>query len=288
MSRRAAVSTGFLAIIAAILVAANPNVGPTAYDLSQDARIAALEALASSSPAPSATPAPTPTPAPSALAGWTLAFADDFTTWDPVRYFIYPDGWTNHFTGHYDPSIISSNGSLLQIHIQTRDGLPRIAAFCPLPTGSLSSRGDLMGSRVEFRIRADRMPGYKGVPLLWPMSGNWPTDGEIDWPESSFDAQPKGFMHRQGATTGSDQDYWTSLSGTTWQEFHTYVLEWLPGVSMKAYQDGQLLKVVTDRVPNTALHFVGQFETNLTMTLPDPGVSGFVELDYLNVWVPTP
>jgi hypothetical protein len=224
--------------------------------------------------------------APVTPSGWKQVFSDDFTTWDPSRYFVYPDPWTNNYTGVYDPTIISSDGSKLRLNLHTRDGKPRIAAFCPVPTGSLSARGDLLGSRVEFRIRADLMPGYKGVPLLWPMSGVWPRDGEIDWPESSFDAQPKGFMHRQNATLGSDQDSWSSLTATRWLDWHTYALEWLPGVSMKAYQDAQLIKTVTDRVPTTAMHLVMQFETNLTMTAPDPAVSGYVEIDYLNVSVP--
>ncbi len=245
-----------------------------------ETKVKALEAKAHTHTAPVPVPDPTTPP----IAGWTLAFEDQFTSWQPARYFVYPDGWTNNYTGRYDPSIISSDGSKLRIHLHTRDGFPRIAAFCPLPDGSLSPRGDLLGMRAEFRIRADRMVGYKGVPLLWPMSGQWPRDGEIDWPESSFDAQPKGFLHRQDATVGNDQDYWSSLAGTSWNDWHVYTFEWLPGVSYKAFQDGQLVKTVTDRVPNTALHFVCQLETNLTSTFPAPTVSGYVELDYLKVW----
>ena len=138
--------------------------------------------------------------------------------------------------------------------------------------------------RVEFRIRADRMLGYKGVPLLWPMSGTWPRDGEIDWPESEFDRTPAAFMHRQGATTGSDQDWYPAPAGTSWQDWHTYAIEWVSGTSAEFFIDGTSIGKSTSRVPNTPMHLVMQFETRLTTTPPDPAVNGYVEIDYLKVW----
>lgn len=245
----------------------------------------------SGTPAP--TPVPTPTPTPD-LPGWTLVFEDQFTTWDPSRYFIYPDPWTNNFTGRYDPSIISSDGSKLRLHLHTRDGYPRIAAFCPIPTGSLSNRGDLNSMRVEFRIRADRMLGYKGVPLLWPMAGYtgpWP-DGEIDIYESDFELQPKAFIHHRGGTWQGDQDYLLTPTGTSWQDWHTVTLEWLSGTYANIWLDGVAYKPedggsTMDRIPNVPLHLVMQMETRLNMTPPDPAVSGYVEIDYLKIWSPS-
>jgi hypothetical protein len=292
MSVRRVVAAAGSLLLAAILVAANPNVGPTAYDRTQDARIAAIETLlASSSPTATASPPPTssPTPAPtsmpssSATAGWTLVFADDYSRWDPARYFVYPSTWTNGYTGHYDPSIIASDGSKLRLFLHT-DQYPRIAAFCPIPTGSLSSRGDLASMRVEFRLRADLMPGYKGVPLLWPQSGNWPADGEIDGPESTFDTAPKAYMHRQGATSGGDQDVFNYPAGTSWQAWHTYATEWVRGQRVEFFIDGVSIGRSTNRVPIGPMHLVMQFETQLSTTPPDPSVSGFVEIDDLRVF----
>lgn len=237
-------------------------------DLSDlEARIAALEA--GSSPLP----------------GRTQVFYDDFPTWDPTLYFIYPPTWTNsNGTGRYGAPMTVENG-ILRILISTdATGTPRCAALCPLPEGSLSNRGDLPSMRVEYRLRADRMPGYKGVPLLWPMSGNWPTDGEINWPESHFDQQPRGFMHRQDGTSGSDQEYVLSPAGTSWQDWHTYVIDWKAGEACEFLIDGVSVALWTERVPETPMHLVMQFETQLTQAKPDPSVSGFVEIDYIRVW----
>lgn len=232
------------------------------------------------------------------LPGWKLTFADEFTTRIPRgqfesasagRYFCYKLGWRDSSQhGMYDPSIIAVNKKgLLDIWIRTIDGTPRVAAFVPIfPTGLGTQKTNLLGMRVEFRIRADKMTGYKGVPLLWPMSGDWPRDGEINWPEGGFDGgAPMAFMHRQDATTGGDQDYYRAPAGTTWQDWHTYVTEWKPGVSAEFFIDGKSIGKSTNRVPNTAMHLVMQFETALGgAPVPDPSVSGHVQIDRLAVW----
>lgn len=177
---------------------------------------------------------------------------------------------------------MSAAGGILNVHLATVNGTPRVAAFVPLPAGT-GPRGDMLGMRTELRIRADLMPGYKGVPLLWPNAdNNFPFWGEIDWPESDFANQPRAYMHRQGATTVNDQDTYTSLTGTTWQQWHTYVLEWVPGVSAAFYEDGTLIGRSTSRVPAGPMHWVLQFETSLS-TVPAAATQGNVQIDYLQV-----
>ena len=63
--------------------------------------------------------------------------------------------------------------------------------------------------------------GYKTAWLLWPRSEVWPRDGEIDFPEGDLDSTIHGFVHRQGATSGSDQ-YAVSTSAT-YTSWHTAV-----------------------------------------------------------------
>ena len=41
------------------------------------------------------------------------------------------------------------------------------------------------------------MDGYKVAWLLWPKSGVWPRDGEIDFPEADLIGTISAFMHRQ-------------------------------------------------------------------------------------------
>lgn len=259
-----------------------------------------LEGLVGPSPQPTnppPTPQPTPAPTGTPTAGpWQLVWDDSFDTWDSTKYFVYGDSADGAAAyrdtqeqqiagtgGFYDPRNITAANGLLHVRLYTdTTGIPRVAAFIPQIGGT--SRGDLLSMAVEFRIRADRMVGYKGVPLLWPGSGVWPRDGEINWPESDFDQRPSAFMHRQDATSGSDQDWYPAPTGTSWQDNHVYRTEWIAGTSVKFFIDGQLIGTSTNRVPKTAMHFVAQFETNLDDTRPSASVAGNVQLDYLRVW----
>ena len=243
---------------------------------------------------PPATPTPTLTPTPTgdpnamptaSLPGWDIAFGDDFDIWQPSGYFVYPSSW-HDTTGHgtYTPSIISARGGNLNIAIHTVDGVHEVAAIIPLLLGT-DSRGNVSGGlRYSFRIRADAMPGYKGVPLLWPKGAVWPANGEIDGPESDFTAQPAAFVHHQGATSGSDQDYYLTPSGTSWQAWHTYTVEWLPGVRVDMWIDGVQWVHDTTRIPSGPMHLVMQFETSTSGSMPAASVSGLVQIAWLALW----
>ena len=248
--------------------------------------------------APSSSTESPPPGAPFAdLPGWKLAFSDEFSTAIPRgsfeaesagRYYL-SKGWRDTSgNGLYDPRIIAVQNGMLDIAMGTYDGTIKVASFSPLPNGSLGKRGDLLGMRVEFRLRADRMVGYKGVPLLWPLSGKWPYDGEIDWPESEFDEVPRAYMHRQGATSGSDQDYYFAPEGTRWQDWHDYALEWVPGTSVEFFLDGVSIGRSRSRVPVSAMHLSMQFETQLSGGAPSSAVSGHVQVDRLAVWALDP
>ena len=241
-------------------------------------------------PAPSATAGPKATPSPAAGASWSLVWDDQFNTWNPASYFVYPLGWPDTTgEGVQTPSIISASGGNLLVHIQTVNGVHEVAAFCPRLPGSLSTSqygnlGDLMGMRYSFSIRADRMVGYKGVPLLWPRSEVWPRDGEIDAPESDFTAQPAAFMHHQGGKGPNDEDYFNTPAGTSWQAWHTYTLEWVPGVRVDGWIDGVHWIHDTTRIPNTPMHLVMQFETSTNGVIPANSTQGYVEIAWLQVW----
>lgn len=220
--------------------------------------------------------------------GWVEKFFDDFDTWAPSNYFVYPATWLDTSrVGRYDPTAISATDSKLRIRLRTVSGQPRVCALVPLLPGSATGRGDWLGMRVSFLIRADLMPRYKGVPLLWPKEGNpWPLWGEINWPEGEFDKRPAAFMHRQNATASNDQDYYNSPLGTNWQDWHEYTIEWVAATSCKFYIDGVLIGASTARVPAGPMHLVLQFETNLSGLAVDPATDGFVEIDWLKIWVP--
>jgi hypothetical protein len=248
----------------------------------------------SPSPTHPASPSPTssPTAAPSAPAssGWSLVWNDQFNSWNPGKYFVYPQGWPDTTgEGVQTPSIISASGGNLLVHIQTVNGVHEVAAFCPALPGSLSStrngnHGDLLGMRYSFSIRADAMAGYKGVPLLWPLSETWPRDGEIDAPESDFMARPAAFVHHQKGTGPNDEDYFATPSGTSWQAWHTYTVEWVPGVRVDGWIDGVHWIHDTTRIPNTPMHLVMQFETSTDGVVPANSTQGYVQIAWLQVW----
>jgi beta-glucanase (GH16 family) len=88
-------------------------------------------------------------------------------------------------------------------------------------------------------------------------------------------------MHRQGGTSGSDQDaYPTGARFTSW---HTAVVEWAPS-SVKFYLDGKLIGTSTSRVPNTPMRWVIQTETNVSSTPPPQDAAGHVQIDWVAIW----
>lgn len=232
------------------------------------------------------------------LPGWRLIFTDDFNTAVPLGWFpdaasqkwwAYPPTWWDTVKhGNYDAArVLSCHDSMLDYWVHTENGIPKVAAPVPrINTATLSTRcpaGQLYG-RYAVRFKSDPLPGYKTAWLLWPDSGVWPRDGEIDFPEGDLRAGSiiKAFMHRQGATTGNDQDYWTT--GKTYDAWHTAVIEWGPN-SCQFFLDDLASPVFTARVPNTPMHWVLQTETDLdTADKPDPATQGHVYIDWVAVW----
>ena len=224
------------------------------------------------------------------LPGWTQTFVDDFDTDVPVgsfpgaaygsRWSVYPDGW--HDTsgnGTYMPSqVLSVAGSTLDYYIHTNgSGVHCVAA--PLPN---RGKGQLYG-RYALRFRSDSLYGYKIAWLPWPDSGQWPANGEIDFPELNLDATIKGFMHRMYGTSGGDQDsFTTGQDATGW---HTCVIEWEPGSLTFDLDDGAHRQTFTDRVPSTSMHWVLQAETNLDGTeTPNNTTAGHIQVDWVAAW----
>jgi beta-glucanase (GH16 family) len=167
---------------------------------------------------------------------------------------------------------------MLDAHIRTTNGVHRVAAFTPKFASGSSNQ---LYGRYAVRFKVDSMRGYKGAWLLWPQSETWPRDGEIDFPEGDFDRTIEAYMHRQGATSGSDQDAFQS--GKPWTTWHTAVTEWTPN-AVRFYLDGTLIGTSTSRIPNTPMRWVIQNETTLSGFVPADSVSGHVLIDWVAVW----
>ena len=239
-------------------------------------------------PVPTAAPTPAPTPSTGDLPGWKLAFSDDFNRTVPEgrfptdvasSWYAYDYGWKDTSrNGTYDHSIVSMHDGVLDTHIRTTAGVHRVAAFGPKLANGATSQ---LYGRYAISFRADSMAGYKAAWLLWPASGVWPRDGEIDFPEGSFNWYISAYMHRQGATVGSDQDAFETTK--RWTDTHVAVTEWTP-TAVRFYLDNVLIGTSTSRIPNTPMRWVIQNETNLTSTPPLDSVSGHVLIDWVKIW----
>jgi beta-glucanase (GH16 family) len=227
--------------------------------------------------------------------GWHQVFADNFTQNVPLGSFpaavaskwgnSYPDGWTDTTkNGTYMPSkVVSIANGVMNLNLHTENGVHMVAAPVPTIPGAPGSEGGLLYGRYVIRFRADAVPGYKTAWLLWPDSETWPADGEIDFPEGNLNGTMGGFVHHQGATSGSDQAaFSTHVTYTGW---HTATLTWLPsGVTFQL--DGQTVGTTTTRVPNTPMHLVIQTETSTDGTVPTNSAAGNVQIDWLAVYTP--
>jgi beta-glucanase (GH16 family) len=229
------------------------------------------------------------------LPGWTQRFAEDFTApaaagsvgavyGQAVRgYSGFPDTSGN---GRYTPdSVLSVSGGVLDYHLHTDDGVPRVAA--PVMD---HYRGHTYG-RYSVRFRADTVAGYKIAFLLWPESDSW-HDGEIDWPEGNL----AGPMSPASAITGSysrgamkfdpPATTYSATDATTW---HVATTEWKPGV-VTWFWDGALVGSTTlpSGVPTTNMRWVLQAETALDGTYPARAAAGHLQVDWVVSYAYTP
>jgi hypothetical protein len=218
------------------------------------------------------------------LPGWRLTFNDDFNqnvsrgsfpSAVSSKWSAYPSPWKDTSrNGTYSPEIVSQANGLLDVWLHTENGVHKVAALMP-------KTGDMLYGRYAIRFKSDPVPGYKTAWLLWPQSGVWPRDGEIDFPEGDLDSTISAFMHRDNATSGGDQDaFSTSARYTSW---HTAVIEWSPG-KVRFLLDDVVIGTSTNRVPDQAMHWVIQTETALDGTVPPDSAQGHLSIDWVAVW----
>jgi len=235
--------------------------------------------------------------------GWRQTFVDDFATDVPLGQFpdlvgdkwsAYPTPWLDTSdNGHYDPqAVVSIDDGVLTKYLHTGDdGNHRVAALLPRVPGT-DEHGTIYG-RYSIRFRSESIPGYKIAWLLWPDEGTNVTgsvtgvggNGELNWPEMDLDSDTvSGFVHFQDAIVNNDQ-YATSTPIDI-DEWHTYTMEWSPDLVVM-YLDGVEIGRTTERIPNTAMHWVIQTETSLKVE-PDDDVSGRLEIDWVAAWAYEP
>lgn len=259
------------------------------------------------SPSSSATPtsAPTPTVTPTTnpasgtesapvgdLAGWKQIFVENFTT--PVStgnfpgtayastWSVYPDGWKDTSgNGTYAASkVLSVHNGMLDMDLHTENGTTYVAAPVPTLPGA-SAGGGLTYGRYSVRYRADSVAGFKTAWLLWPDSGSWPNDGEIDFPEGSLNGTIGAYAHYASSSGGQDA-FETKVNSDSW---HVATTEWTAG-KISFYLDGVLIGTSTHSVPSKPMHWVLQTETALDGTRPSASAVAHVYVDWVTAYSP--
>lgn len=288
-----------------------------AHDINTlEARIAALE-----TPPPVVTPPPVITPVPPtgpvAPAGYRQVFFDDYDRWiargtwaDKSKpkikgawqstdgMYLLNDWKDTNGKGWYDAGQVQISSGYLDGYMFTdAAGLPHVIGFKPRTSVDVYPEGGIAGAFVwEFRARADSMPGMKGVPLGWPVDPTYtgPSDdikwkgGEIDVVEGNFDKQPAAFLHYKNASPTATYQDWYPYTGISWQDWHTYRVDFRPNTSCEFLVDGVSIgKSTGANVPgNYPMRPNYQFETQLGSVYPDKAVAGHVQLAYTAIWVP--
>lgn len=257
-------------------------------------------------PPPNGSPSGQPMPVGN-IPGWVQIFADDFTTNVPLGQFpaavsskwhAYPYPWpdtakkypngTNEGGTYWPEKTVSIHDGVMDIWLHTENGVHLVAAPMPLIVGPGDVWAGQLYGRYAVRFKVDSaIPKYKQAWLLWPRSDTHPRDGEIDFPESDFDAGSNiyAFMHRQNGSSGSDQDYYDSGVDVVGSGWHTVVTEWGPS-SCKFILDGRVIGNSTSRIPNTPMRYVIQTETWLGSGDPDDATQGHVLIDWVTIYRP--
>jgi hypothetical protein len=225
------------------------------------------------------------------IPGWRQIFTDDFNVNVPLGSFpsavaakwsAYPYPWSTLGGYYYPEKVISQHEGVMDFWLHNEGGQWLMAAPMPRINGPAPASQNQLYGRYAIRFKADALSGYYAAWLLWPQSGVWPRDGEIDFPEGGLTGYIHGFMHRQGGTSGGDQDaYSTTVPFTGW---HTAVIEWGP-TACRFILDGVVIGTSTSRIPNTPMHWVIQTTTSPS-GLPPAGTQGHLVIDWVTVYAP--
>ena len=175
----------------------------------------------------------------------------------------YPDGMSKMY---YSGSQISAHGGVMDVTLGGKKGA----------AGTFGTPRDAwthVGGKFTVRARATGGNGNGAAFMLWPTSDVW-SDGEIDYPEGNFEAEPMLFQHSM--RPGNE---WNATYGGTrasWRDWHVYSVEWIPGKSVTYLLDGRVIKRITWDVPKTAHRYMFQ--------VGNWGASGHLYVDWVTTY----
>jgi beta-glucanase (GH16 family) len=248
--------------------------------------------------------------------GWRLAWSDDFngatldtSKWAPENQSTFGDGNKELACLMSRRANVEVAGGMLTLRA-IREKTPKICGDNdsrfpngrPYTSAMLSTEGKAAWHQGRFEIRA-KLPLAAGTskglwPAFWMRPANGSGDGELDIMEAigTSDAQDPeaGSVHQtlwyDGKSTYPKQSHVAPVQGGPAGGFHTYAVEWRPGV-MRWYVDGQLsFERDNATAPWIDEAFAGEFYIRLNMavggTFPgSPNADTALPADMVVDWV---
>ena len=171
------------------------------------------------------TPDTTATPSAAALQGWgnpvTTSDFNDLSGWHvyDVMGTAYGNQW----------------GNRLPSDVQTANGILTVSGSSVGNTGGLAFNSPRKQGRWEIRMKVTGDQGcWRPVLLMWPDSGVWPNDGEIDFAEQFGDWGNTHFNLHYGRVDTQIQGQ-TAIDYTQWNDF---AVEWT-ATEINGYLNGK-------------------------------------------------
>lgn len=163
--------------------------------------------------------------------GWELVASEEFngTSVDRSRWTIY-DGEGNGGVGWRRPEAISVSDGTLKI-----TGRGDVS-------GGMNWNGGRTYGRWEVRARSDTGNGYAPNILMWPSSGNWPAEGEINIMEIPWGNRIQSLFVIHWSEQNAQVSHIEPGDFTRW---HTFALEWL-GSHITLFIDGEPIYTTAD------------------------------------------
>ncbi|TAK69128.1 MAG: glycosyl hydrolase family protein [Actinomycetota bacterium] len=206
-----------------------------------------------------------------AATGWVKVFSDGFKRGVTRPWSVYAGQPGGNAYGLWSRSNVTARKGKLVLRGDAAGGRAVTGGLCLCSLNLTYGRWE-----AKIKVQADR--GVKWVALLWPQSGRWPMDGEVDFAED-FGGSRSGFSAfvHYGANNAQIHRVAPRVNMTKW---HRVGVEWTPG-QLRFLIDGKVWGTVTGpAVPTKAMHLAIQTE-GVARAQANPAD---LKVDWVKVW----
>ncbi|MEM8860258.1 MAG: carbohydrate binding domain-containing protein [Chloroflexota bacterium] len=248
--------------------------------------------------------------------GWGLVWSEEFN--EPAGTVPNPDNWTyeigdvtpdgkngwgnderQYYTDDPANAATDGNGNMVLTLREDTSGRECYYGTCEYTSARLISwrKAEFAYGRIDSRIR---VPEGQGIwPAFWSLGTDidlvsWPQTGEIDFMEfvGRLPNEIFGTVHGPGYSGGASVGNVYDFGEPVYTDFHTYTVEWEPGI-ITWYVDGiQYHQVTPEDVPG---EWVFEDEVFLLLNVaiggnfggaidPDIPLPAAMEVDYIRVY----